>query len=72
MYNLKMTFIKRPKHVVVPYVENTLYSTNKYRCVRPVHTLYIRYFIEHYGNDEPHGCVIFQWSSVIMYLAAEA
>jgi len=25
----------------VPYVENTLYSTNKYSCVRPVHTLYI-------------------------------
>jgi len=33
--------LSRPKHVVVPYVENTLYSTNKYRCVRPVHTLYI-------------------------------
>jgi len=30
-----------PKHVVVPYVENILYSTNKYSCVRPVHTLYI-------------------------------
>jgi len=22
-----------PKHVVVPYVENTLYATNKYSCV---------------------------------------
>ena len=32
-----------PKHVVVPYVENTLYSTNKYSCVRRVHTLYISY-----------------------------
>ena len=32
-----------PKHVVVPYVENTLYSTNRYNCVRPVHTLYIGY-----------------------------
>ena len=30
-----------PKHVVVPYVENTLYSANKHSCVRPVHTLYI-------------------------------
>ena len=30
-----------PKHVVVPYVENTSYSTNKYSSVRPVHTLYI-------------------------------
>jgi len=30
-----------PKHVIVPYVENTLYSTNKYSCVRPVHTLYV-------------------------------
>jgi len=28
-----------PKHVVVPYVENTLCSTNKCNCVRPVHTL---------------------------------
>jgi len=32
-----------PKHVAVPYVENTLYSTNKYSCVRRVHTLYISY-----------------------------
>ena len=30
-----------PKHVAVPYIENTLYSTNKYSCVRPVHTLCI-------------------------------
>ena len=22
-----------PKHVIVPYVENTLYSTNKYSCL---------------------------------------
>ena len=35
-----------PKNVVVPYVENTLYSTNKYSCVRRVHTLYISYFIQ--------------------------
>ena len=42
-----------PKHVVVPCVENTLYSTNKYSCVRPVHTLYISYFLEHNGDDEP-------------------
>jgi len=27
-----------PKHVVIPYVENTSYSTNKYGCVRRVHT----------------------------------
>jgi len=46
-----------PKHVVVPYVENTLYSTNKYSCVRPVHTLYISYFIEHNGDDKPHDYV---------------
>jgi len=45
-----------PKHVVVPYVENTLYSTSKYSCVRPVHTLYISYFIEQSGDDEPHDC----------------
>jgi len=36
-------YYQAPKHVVVPYVENTLYSTNKYSCVRPVHTLYISY-----------------------------
>jgi len=30
---------------VVPYVENTLYSTNKYSCVRRVHTLYISYSV---------------------------
>jgi len=45
-----------PKHVVVPYVENTLYSINKYSCVRRVHTLYISYFIAHNGDDEPHEC----------------
>ena len=44
-----------PKHVVVTYVENTLYSTNKYSCVRRVHTLYISYLIEHDGDDEPHA-----------------
>ena len=27
-----------PKHVVVPHVENNLYSTNKYSCFRRVHT----------------------------------
>jgi len=43
-----------PKHVVVPYVENILYSTNKYSCVRPVHTLYISYSTEHNGDDEPY------------------
>jgi len=43
-----------PKHVVVTYVENTSYSTNKYNCVRRVHTLYISYCIEHSRDDEPH------------------
>jgi len=50
--------LRMPKHVVVPYVENTLYSTNKYSCVRPVHTLYISYFIEHNGDDEPHERIL--------------
>ena len=36
------------------YVENTLYSTTKYSCVRRVHTLYSSYFVEHNGDDEPH------------------
>ena len=54
MYNQKMAIYQAPKHVVVPYVENTLYSTSKYSCVRPVHTLYVSYFIEHNGGDEPH------------------
>ena len=52
------------QNVVVPYVENTLYSTNKYSCVRPVHTLYINYFIEHTGGDEPHD----YWTHVYMNL----
>ena len=43
-----------PKHVVESYIENTLYSTNKYSCVRPVHTTYIGYFIERNGDDEPY------------------
>ena len=32
-----------------PRYHCTLYSTNKYSFVRPVHTLYIGYFIEHDG-----------------------
>ena len=43
-----------PKRVVVPYVENILYSTNKYSCVGPVHTLGIGYLVKHSGDDEPH------------------
>ena len=43
----------------MPYVENTLYSTNKYSCVRQVHTLYISYFTEHNRDDEPHD--YFTW-----------
>jgi len=46
-----------PKHVDVPYVENTLYSTTKHSCVRPVHTLYTSYFTEHNGDDEPHDSI---------------
>jgi len=42
-----------PKRVLVPYVENTLYSTNKYSFIRRVHKLYISYFIAHNGDDEP-------------------
>ena len=30
---------------VVTYVENTLYSTNKYSCDRGVHRLYISYSV---------------------------
>ena len=44
-----------PKHVVVPCVGTTLYSTNKYSCVRRVHALYISCIIEHNGDDEPHA-----------------
>ena len=43
-----------PKHVVLPYAENTLYSTNKYSCVRRVYALFISYFMEHNRDDEPH------------------
>jgi len=42
------------ENVAVPYVENTLYSTNKYRCIRRVLTLYISYFTEHNVDDEPY------------------
>jgi hypothetical protein len=45
---------RKAVHVVVLHVENTSYSTNKYGCVRPVHTLYISYFIEHSNDDETH------------------
>ena len=38
----------------MPYVENTLYYTDKYSCVRPVHIVYSSYFTEHNGDDEPH------------------
>jgi len=42
------------KHVVVPYVENTLYPINMYSCVRTEHTLYISSFTEHNWDIEPH------------------
>ena len=51
-----------PKHVVVLYVENTLFSTNKYSCVRPVHTLYISYFMRYNGDDELHDVESDYWS----------
>ena len=52
-----------PKHVVVPYVENILYCTNKYSCVRRVHTLYIRYFfvISMVGRRGSVGTVTCCW-----------
>ena len=55
MFHVQTEFVytQAPKYVVVTYVENTLYSTNKYGCVRPGHTLYISYFIEHNWDDEP-------------------
>ena len=61
---------KTNKHVIVSYVENTLYSTNKYSCVRQVHTLYISYFMEHNGYDEPHERdislkVFFKWNVTV-------
>ena len=57
MYNMKMAIIMAPKHVAVPNVQNTLYSTNKYSCVRPAHTYCTFYFIERNGEGEPHDCV---------------
>ena len=56
------------KHVVVPYVENTLYSTNKYSCVRRVHALYSSYFIEHNGDDEPYDYLKTQSQGLIFLL----
>ena len=46
MYNLKMAIIKRRNM----YAENTLYSTIKYSCVRPVKTLYINYYVQRTAN----------------------
>ena len=57
-----------PKHVVVPYVENTLYSTNKYSSVRPVQTLYSSYFIEHNGDDESHDHKINMYGTMLCIL----
>ena len=45
---------QEPKHVVVPYVENILYSTNKYSCVRRVHTLYSSYVHHTTQPNIPH------------------
>jgi len=56
MYNLKMAIIKDRNVYLHLMQENILYSTNKYCCVRRVHTLYISYFIEHNGDDKPHDC----------------
>ena len=41
MYKPEDGHYQAPKHVVVPYVENTLYSTDKYSYVGPVHRVYI-------------------------------
>jgi len=39
--------------------------TNKYSCVRPVHTLYISYFIEHNGDVGP---ITLLWFILRQYL----
>ena len=59
------------KHVVVPYVENTSYSTNKNSCVRRVHALYVSYFIEHNGDDEPHAFNKMQFITIIKLHVSE-
>jgi len=41
---------EKPKYIVVPYVENTLYSNKKYSCVRRVQTIYISYEIFSFWN----------------------
>jgi len=47
---------KSPKHVVVTYVENTIYSTNKYSFVKPVNTPYI-------VSDQYTNCTLCQTST---------
>jgi len=56
-----MVIIKRAKHVVVPYVENTLYYNNIHSCVRPVHTLtylltyFLTYLVTYFLTYLLHG-----------------
>jgi len=50
-----------PKHVAVHYVENTLYSANKFSCVRPIHTLYIAGDVVLRTQNALHNILMF-WS----------
>ena len=63
MYNLKMAIIA-PETCSCTLCRKYLYSTNKYSCVRRIHTLYISYFIEHNGDDEPCDCITIDLSMV--------
>jgi len=62
-----------PKHVVVPYVENNLYSTNKYSCVRRVHTLYISFWLECYDyvKHKILKCILLVISTVFDLINAQ-
>ena len=61
----------RRLNVVVVYVENTLYSTNKYSCVRPVPTICISYFTEHNRDDEPHDFQLSVKIKILQYTKHE-
>ena len=63
MYNLKMAIIAL-ETCSCTLCRKYFHSTNKYSCVRRVHTLYISYFIEHNRDDQPRDCITIDLSMV--------
>ena len=49
-------YYQAPKHVVVPYVENTSYSTNKYSCVDKKNQLDVTFCILYFSSNSCSTC----------------